>query len=116
MTDARRFRRFIAGDLEAAEARFDAARALNPELRPYLWQRGITKVRVLIRPPALNAYGSAPTAMAAQRTETDAATAASQVLPGQVRRGGGAGTRGVSRTRRPSPPAPRRERIGGLRG
>ena len=35
---------FIAGDLEAAEARFDAARALNPELRPYLWQRGITKV------------------------------------------------------------------------
>ena len=35
--------RFIGGDLEAAEARFDAARALNPELRPYLWQRGIAK-------------------------------------------------------------------------
>ena len=38
-----RARRFIGGDLEAAEARFDAARALNPELRPYLWQRGIAK-------------------------------------------------------------------------
>lgn len=48
MTDARRFRRFIAGDLEAAEARFDAARALNPELRPYLWQRGITKYYVYV--------------------------------------------------------------------
>ena len=70
MTDARRFRRFIAGDLEAAEARFDAARALNPELRPYLWQRGITKVNT--------AFGSR---RGGPRTDLDAF----QVLPGEVR-------------------------------